>query len=202
MKKYYGFIFIMCILLSTGCSSNRSMIERSSTSDDNSSTNTDKTGIVEASIDKTQTTNAGDKYRIYTEVPSSPMEFDKEISNNQIDKSYEEDLDQAVTTEDIINVQTKYIGQWKEEMQNAVDSLKSISSETDYNSFKVAQDEWEKQMLDNSEADKEIIANSQYNIMLGSEYGWMYLSNIREQYRDRAFHIKYMIYLIETKGYV
>ena len=94
-------------------------------------------------------------------------------------------------------VEDKYISKWKDKMQSIISELQNILTEDDFKNFKNAQDEWEKQLIDNAKADWNIVENNQYKIMSGSSFHHMWLSNIRGQYRKRTIHIQYMLYLIQ-----
>jgi hypothetical protein len=148
--------------------------------------------------DKTQ--NGINNFRIYTQAADSTNDFDNEILNNQIDKDYDVEFNQAATTQEFVEVQKKYTDKWKDEMQIAITKLKSMLTANDFNNFKISQDEWENQLRDCTKSDRDIIENSQYGVVTGSMFRWTWASNIREQYRERTIHIKYMIYLLQNKG--
>lgn len=58
-----------------------------------------------------------DSFRIYTDSANIITDFDKEISENQIDKDYISEFDQAATTQEFVSVQNKYIDLWKEKYE-------------------------------------------------------------------------------------
>lgn len=186
-------IVFICIFLLTGCTTSQGSPESTTSSKDEIITNTNnqKEGQIQNEINN---------FRIYTNSTNSTNGFDNEILENQIDKDYYVEFDQATTTQEFVDVQNKYIDKWKAEMQIAITKLKSMLTANDFNNFKSSQDEWENQLLDSTKSDREIIENSQYEIMIGSSFKWMWLSNIREQYRERTIHIKYLIYLLQNKG--
>lgn len=146
----------------------------------------------------TTTATTGNAFKIYGIYSNKPDDFDKIIAENEIDKNYKTDIDKATTTQEMVEVEKKYIEQWKNEMQNMIAKIETILIKNDYNDFKEAQDEWEKQMLNSAKVDNNIITNDQYNIFIGSAYRWTYLSYIRQQYRERVCHIKYLIYLLQN----
>lgn len=191
--KCSSIIIISCIFLLTGCTTNQVMPESESSYSDKVVTSTSDS--IENSV-----TKENNNFRIYTDLTNSITDFDKEILGNQIDKDYNIEFNQATTTQEFVDVQNKYIDKWKDDMQNTIIKLKVILNENDFNYFKFSQDEWEKQLLDSTKSDRNIIENSQYEIMVGSSFKWMWLSNIREQYRERTFHIKYLLNLLQNKG--
>ena len=180
-------VALVGVILLAGCADKAGSVENSAT------TSTVETGLRE--VDQ----NAGDRYRMYTPSPIVPDDFDKMVSENVIDRDYAVDLDKAATTQEFVEIQQQYIEKWKSEWQETILKLGEILNETDYQNYKNAQDDWEKQMLSSVQVDRDIIGNTQYEIMLGSCFRWMFLSHIREQYRERTFSVQYMLYLVEGK---
>lgn len=180
-------IVLLSVVLLCGCSN------------ENSNCSDYKTGNQKA-VKNEQQINIQKTYSLYSITEEYPTEFDNEITGNQIDKDYFQDLENATTTQEFIDVQNKYINIWKSEMYAAVADLKSTISNTDFIEFNATQTSWEEQLNSDTQFDRSIINNSDYEIDLGSSFEWLWLSNIREQYRDRTIHIEYLLYLILNKG--
>ncbi|HBT64612.1 MAG TPA: hypothetical protein DEB10_08140 [Ruminococcaceae bacterium] len=191
MKRFYLLILFIFIFLYCGCSTNKL---------ENNLNKSLESTISTSNISKKQSemTTTCDAFKIYGIYSKKPDDFDRIIAENEIDKNYKTDIDKATTTQEMVEVEKKYIEQWKNEMQNIIAKIETILIKNDYNDFKEAQDEWEKQMLNNVKVDNNIITNDQYNIFIGSAYRWTYLSYIRQQYRERVYHIKYLIYLLQN----
>ena len=73
--------------------------------------------------------------------------------------------------------------------------MRKLSYE-DAEAFLEAQNDWEKQLNSTSKADYSILNGENSNI-LGSSFEYTWKSHIREQYRERAIHLEYLIYLLE-----
>lgn len=185
-------VISICIFLLTGCTTKKDFPENSISYKDEITFNNIQT--------ETQSTITKNSFRIYTDLTNSTNRFDEMIINNQIDKDYNFEFEQATTTQEFINIQNEYIDKWKEEMHKDINKMESILIETDLSDFKSTQNEWESQLLESTSLDRNIIENSQYEIMIGSSFKWMWLSNIREEYRERTIHIKYLLYLLQEKG--
>lgn len=125
--------------------------------------------------------------------------FDEKMSNLSIDLEYEDEFNNATTTQEFIEVQDKYIGIWKDEINIALNELLELLPQEDRNAFSDAHTLWEKQIELVALADRKIIDNPENEISLGTSFRWIWLSDLREQYRERYIHIKYMIYLVEGK---
>jgi len=194
MKRKIRFIItiFICISLFAGCATKEALPESVSSYKD------EKDISSSASLEnQTNATSIEDSFRIYTHMTDSFNAFDKEISENQIDKDYKSSFDQATTTQEFVDVENEYINKWKDEMQNSIDQLGTIINENDYIDFENAQQEWEKQLLETTSSDYNIIKNNEYGIRTGSTFRWMWLENILEQYRERTIHIKYLIYILQ-----
>lgn len=138
-------------------------------------------------------------YETTTEIP----EFDRLIQqNNKIDKDYNKDFYEGVSTsKEMEQVQIKYIEIWKKEMSDSIEKFKNLLADKDRKTFSEIQNEWETSMLDNLEFENSILnIDNSYQVNLGSTYHSLYLSEIRSSYRERTLRIKYLHYLLETKG--
>lgn len=180
-------LFFLIFSLLVGCSKNNTCSENDST---------DR----KSNIKTEQELSSNRIYSLYSVSNGNPTEFECEIFGNIIDEKYSQDITNATTTQELIDIQNKYIDLWKNEMNLAIEELKNTLNNVDFSEFCVAQTDWENQLHSGTNFDKTIIENSEYQINLGSSFKWLWLSNIREKYRDRTIHIKYLLYLIQNKG--
>ena len=131
-------------------------------------------------------------FDIYSMLEPSESEFNRIIANNDIDKNYIIKLNSAVTTYDFRQVELEYIEIWKKDLQSEVDILLSKLPKERAEEFSNIQDKWEEQMLDTIQADRLVIDSD----TMGSAFEWQWLGTIREAYRERAIHIRYLNYLM------
>ena len=133
------------------------------------------------------------------QITDGTSEFDKLISDNPIDLLYNEEFyNRDLTTTQAVEIQIKYIDIWKNEMDYAIKELLSILNTTDKDIFDDSQKRWEESLTSCMEVDYSILTNSvDYGIDMGEYFKVLYLSEIRNNYRDRTIHIKYLYYLHE-----
>lgn len=89
--KCSSIIIIFGVLLLTGCTTDQGLLESESSYSDKIVTSTSN------SIDNS-VTRESNNFRIYSELTNSTTDFDKEILENQIDKDYDIEFNQATTT--------------------------------------------------------------------------------------------------------
>ena len=197
-------MILICIFLFVGCASNEEAFLNGTSNSMKNENNTasKQNAYVNATNNSTEnekdTETKIDSYYIYG-IHAQNNTFDKEISENQIDKDYKKAINQATTTLEMVKVEQAYIDKWKDEMQVSIDLFKTFLSETDYNFFVNGQQEWEKQLIDTTKSDYNIILNKEYGISLGSGFQLTWLSYMRYEYRERVIHIKFLIYLMQNK---
>lgn len=205
MKKRVMTIISICMFLLVACSNNKESSENTTKGTDdvvvNVTTTTEtKVEVSSESNNIVESVEESNNYKVYTDITGNTSDIDKYVSDNQIDKDYYAEFQQATTTQEFVAVENKYIDLWKAEMSNIITQLGTVLDENDFCNFKTSQDEWEKQLFDTTQSDLDIVQNDQYEIMIGSSFRWLWLSNIREEYRERTIHINYMLYLIQSKG--
>lgn len=137
-----------------------------------------------------------ENYDIYSQIDPVLSEFNKKISENTIDKDYNIEFSNTQTTAGFIALENRYIEIWKAKINEDLPKLLSKLSDGDADVFLEAQNDWEKQLNSTSEADYSVLNGENSNI-LGSSFEYTWKSNIREQYRKRAIHLEYLIYLLE-----
>lgn len=175
------FVVVFFIILLSSCSISKSETSTSSTTEfETENTITDIT--VENSYD------------IYSLGNINVEEYKTTVDYTEIDEDYISDLNSAITTEDFSDVQTKYINIWKEEIDHNTQTLLGMLSEQEQDEFLNLTLNWEEQMLNTAKADRAVLNPE----IMGSAFEWEWLSSIRQQYRDRAIHIKYLIYIKGT----
>lgn len=128
-------------------------------------------------------------------------DFSEAVSQNNIDKNYNKDYyETATTTQEMIEVQKKYIDIWKDEMAYSVENITKILDENKNKSFLSAQKQWEDSTNNNLQLERKILEDSEtYGVMLGSTFQTQWYSEVREAYRQRTIRIKYLNYLLETQ---
>lgn len=140
-----------------------------------------------------------ENYDVY-QVTDQGSDFNKSISENPIDRDYREKISSnANTTADYSNLETYFVHAWQDEMEYSVKRYMSVLSEQDAKEFEQLQSDWENNLEKQFAFERNVLFEDN-NIALGSASSYLFLSNIRQAYRSRTIHIKYLHYLIETQG--
>lgn len=145
------------------------------------------------------TVNTENHEKYSTQNPAG-SEFNKTISENEIDKEYLKEIQNAVTTAEMVEVEDKYINLWKAEMQEQLDYLLGKLSAEDSSALSAAQADWERYLSSDAKADRLIFTNDEGVNSFGTSFEYTSRSNIRQMCRERTIHLSYLSYLID-KGY-
>lgn len=197
-------VLILISFLMAGCASKKTLDDSTDREYSNSSETTAEDLTTSATDDSCTNTaenteRPGDSFRMYQIVGTDQVnEFDQAVADNPIDQDYQSEKGKASANQELVDIERKYINLWKQKMNKNTDLLKTVLAKADYDQYKTAQDGWETQMLNDYKTDNALITDN--TVQLGSCYNWLYLSNIREEYRQRAFHDLYMYQLIKTKA--
>lgn len=175
MKKTFIIVIISISLLLASCTNN---LEKD---DDINVSNKQDCSYIE-------------NYDVYSFTVSDDK-FSSAISDNPIDKAYIKELEED--TNELSEIERKYIQLWIEEMRASVSKYVQYLSDEDKKEFERNQDNWEKTSVDNLNFEKDILTNSDYNLKLSSSFRYLWLSELRETYRQRTIRIKYLTYLFE-----
>jgi len=140
------------------------------------------------------------RYDVYQQGATSdkPDEFSVAMASNPINTKMENDL----LARDISNAHEaqiffdKYLERWKNELSHSLKNLKKYCSKKDSDSLDMAQTDWENSIRTSNAFDREFIAGKEFD--LGTQYVSSALLYTIDQYRTRAFHVKYMTYLAEN----
>ncbi len=178
MKRYMCCVMFICLLGISGCS----RIE---------------TDVSNGKKDPQSTIN-DNSYNIYQITGDTDL-FDETIDNNPIDKEYTKEFySDAETTEELKNIQVKYLNIWQDELANAVESYTKCLSSAEKASFSVAQSQWKKSFDDNFSFESQILRDADNGIELGYAFDYLFLSEQREAVRNRTIRIKYLHFLLES----
>ena len=128
-----------------------------------------------------------------------PDKFSAAMADNPIDekRAYESQNDGPGTTKEMVAFYSRYLQVWKDELSFSIDSLKTYLSDEESKQLDAAQEDWEKSL--NSSFDFDMLIISNHEISLGSQFTYGRTIFLINQYEDRAIHIKYMTYLIESQ---
>lgn len=136
-------------------------------------------------------------YEVYENNRES--EFDQILKANPIDKKMRDEMQER----DLSSTQEQqaffdyYCKLWQEEMLNSITNIETYLNNEQIVRFELAQSAWEKSMEENTEIDQTLI--QEMGVELGTQIVPSQLITVMNQYRDRAFHIKYMTMLIENQ---
>lgn len=136
-------------------------------------------------------------YEIYEN--NSESEFDQILKANPIDKKMRDEIQ----VKDLSSTQEQqaffdyYCKLWQEEILNSITNLEAYLNNEQIVRFESAQSAWEKSIAENTEIDQTLI--QEMGVGLGTQMVPSRLITVMNQYRDRAFHIKYMTMLIENQ---
>ncbi|MBQ3182189.1 MAG: hypothetical protein IJB57_00835 [Clostridia bacterium] len=134
---------------------------------------------------------SNENYEIYSMLPPEKREFNKMVSDNPIDQEYQAEFSKVTTTQEFVELENKYTGLWKKEMNSNLSELIDVLDEHEAEIVLESQEAWENSVIICANADKNVIDET-----LGTSFNWMWQSNIREEYRNRAIHLSYLHYLI------
>jgi hypothetical protein len=132
-----------------------------------------------------------------------PDAFSATMCNNPIDKRmYAKESEQAPSaTQDVQVFYVDYIRIWKDELSFSIGNLKLYLSEEEAVALDAAQGRWEEGITAGLEFDRMLLDNRCLIQDIGTQrYLRSYYAYVKNQYRERVFHIKYMTYLVETGG--
>lgn len=135
-----------------------------------------------------------ENYDIYGMTDPQESKFNALVAQNEIDAAYDEAWNEARTTEDMVSVQEEYADIWKEEMETRLEELLEVLPEDKASEFSEVQSNWEAQMLETARADLMVLDDT-----MGSAFRFIWLSNVREQYKNRTIHLRYLKYLISDR---
>lgn len=120
-------------------------------------------------------------------------EFNTAMNNNPIDSSEHESLPISGNTYDLVQHYGKYIEVWENEINFSIENLKNLITPEQYALLSSAQKVWKEANEETMQFDINALGNS-----LGREFQFSYLHRTLEAYRERAIHIKYLTFIIET----
>jgi len=128
-----------------------------------------------------------------------PGEFNAAMSNNPISANMHYELQAQgapSSTSEFQAFYSKYLQIWHDELTFSIDNLKTYLSDEETAELDVAQEAWEESLSINLGFDRSVISN--HGILLGTQSSYSFIVYLADQYCERAIHIKYMTYLIET----
>ena len=154
---------------------------------------------VSSSAESSEGSSEYEKLNVYQIIDNEDI-FCKTISENGIDEKYNAAFDAASTTNDMMDIQKKYIDIWKGELEYSIGNYTKMLDQGDIILFNSSQKQWEDSTQNNLKLEKNILSDaSNYKVTLGSMFEVQWLSEVRESYRQRTFRIKYLNYLLETQ---
>lgn len=190
--------FTASLLLSLALVSCQSPIPANS---DPESTNAQATaGETESKETSAETTLSFDEhYSVYDSALYN--EFDEAMNNNPIDAEYAKNLAGASTAQDMSSLAKSLNESWKTELDFACNNLKQYLTDEDAQLFDTAQQKWEDGVEQAYEFDEEFLRDpSKYGVSAGSSFSSAWLSEITDEYRSRAVHVKYLTYIYESQN--
>ena len=143
-----------------------------------------------------------DKYNIFNSYEiTGNISFGTIVSKNKIDNNYDKEFyEEATSTSEMVNIQTKYLDIWRQELGYSISNYTKLLTASDKELFVETQQQWEYSILSNLELEHDILLNNMdYAINMGSSFNYLYISQIREAYRERTIRIKYLTYLIDEQ---
>ena len=191
MRKIKILLSCCLIMVLCGCALEKKPTE---TNDTVASTMTD---IVETEpIATVVTTNHYDVY----EIDSADSTFNNAVNNNEIDQRYQQEIQQAVSTDEMVQVELKYITIWEEELEKTIARFEPILSEEDAGLLNQMQTEFYAFDETRFKFDSGIILQKKYNVQMGTVSNWLLYCEKRDAIRDYTIHIKYLHYLVERSN--
>lgn len=153
----------------------------------------------EVSIDNNETVIQSRYYGTYQMDPKDT--FDKIIKYNPIDKDYDKEFNDfqnstTFSTSGWIDLEEKYIKIWNQEMNEAINKLKSKLNNEEYNLLEESQNEW---LQYNSNESGFVIKTFLLKSHFGTQGNVMAETAIRERTRERT--IELLEYLYELSDY-
>lgn len=140
-----------------------------------------------------------DHYDVY-EIDSADSIFNHAVGNNEIDKRYQQEIQQAITTDEMVQVELKYITIWQEELEKSVARFESILSDEDADLLNQIQTGFHTFDETRFKLDSGILLQKKYNVQIGTASYWLLYCEKRDAIRDHTLHIKYMHYLVERSN--
>ena len=188
MKKLFLILtcLLSCILL---CSCTNKLVDQQVDSDDSRANNIESTNVT---IDQEE----GKNYALY-EPDVYDSSFNIAIKNNKIDAAYDKDINLATTTDELVQVELKYISMWEAELDSSIKKYTSVLSDEDRLAFQASQDLFEEYYKASTSYDADMLLYGKYGINLGTSSTWLLYINKKEIIKERTFHIKYLHFLLE-----
>lgn len=112
-----------------------------------------------------------------------------------IDMDYIKELENSA--DDLSEIESKYIQFWIDEMRASISKYIQYLSDEDKAVFEKNQDDWEKTSIENLNFERDILTDSGYKFKQPSSFLCLWLSELRETYKQRTIRIKYLTYLFE-----
>lgn len=137
-----------------------------------------------------------DKYDIY-ETGFDGSVFNSAINLNNIDVLYNEEISEAYTISEMVEIEIKYISIWRNELYSSAAKYEAMLTEKDKESFQKAQASFEEYLENSFNYDSEILLYDHYGIHMGTSSKWLLYVEMRNTIRDRTIHVKYLHYLLE-----
>ncbi len=146
----------------------------------------------EEKLTKTDYTN----YAVY-ELDDPNSEFNKLIESNGLDQQYRQDLDEAGTVLQMIQVELKYQSLWQEELRNAVEKCNRYLTNEDKQALAQTETAFALYQEKAFAFDSDLLLKNEYDIHLGETAKWLLHCEKKEAIRERAIHVKYLLYILE-----
>ena len=140
------------------------------------------------------------RYDVYQQGATTiePDRFSVVMVNNPIDVRMYEERDDLGTTQEFRLLYSTYLAIWGDELSFSVSNLKTYLSDEEIERLDIAQTDWEKSIVSNTNLDRTIIDNHEVSTGLGTQHLSSSLLYLIDQYSTRVFHIKYLTYLVEN----
>lgn len=167
---------------------------------DNSDVSVTENATEAASLKKEteKSNNYGESKVVYSDYNAyKDKEFQAALSDNIIDKNFEEDCEKAVAdaSGDILEVYSNYSKIWKNEMDQSVKLLCTFLDKDEKKRFLNIQDNFEDVLKDNMS-----FAFDSLNQSSGSSFHSLWLKKYLDRFRERTFEIKYISYCLEREN--
>lgn len=133
-------------------------------------------------------------FDILSMLPTGESEFDKIVAENEIDADYKKEKTSLTGNKEFTDLELKYIDIWEKEIDRYYKELLTKISEESAQKLTSSQNVWEEFIDLYKNADYSVICES--DEALSPTFKWQLLSHLREEYRERAFHLMYLNYCI------
>jgi hypothetical protein len=145
------------------------------------------------------TENDTKNFAIYElENPDSP--FNRAILDNPIDMAYQEEISKAETSQEMIQVEQKYLRIWEAELDNAAVQYTEALSAEDTAAFTEAKRLFSAYTTASFSYDLQIIREESYDIHLGTLSVPLLYARWKEAVKERTVYVKYMHYILERSA--